>query len=215
MSSIFPRLFFLLFCATLGCLCSTRIFAMVINTRAPIYPIAEIPLDEVIQQKINQMQKTGEWQQHLLKANAKFQENVQQLPTLSFISKTQTPKTFYYNPSIIMPTDIKSADGKILIARGTLFNPLTEMSLDETLLFYDPHDAKQRCWAKKINTSIHGIKKFILVGGNWIKASNELNTRVYVDQEGRITRQLTIAHTPAMVTQAGLYLKISEVKPCP
>lgn len=189
--------------------------ASVIQTQAKTYPITETPINDWIKEEVGKLLQTGEWQKKIRAMSERFEDTLHALPAVSFISVTTTEKNFYYNPSIIIPNAIQSPTGENLIPAGTLFNPLSEIHWDETLVFYDASDPKQQCWAKQIAGENFSAKKFILVGGDWSKESDVLNRPVYFDQAGRITRQLGITHTPALVTQDGNVLKISEVLACP
>ncbi|OHT22475.1 hypothetical protein A3Q29_21915 [Providencia stuartii] len=50
--------------------------------------------------------------------------------------------------------------------------------------------------------------KVILTGGDIKVATEQLNTRIYFDQKGSLTRQLGVKYVPAVVTQEGERLKI-------
>jgi len=189
-------------------------FCAVVQTQGRTYAIQEFPMDKLIQAQIQRMKESGEWAAKMMVAKNKMRAAMQELTAVSFVTVTTTPKTFYYIPHIEVPINI-NIDGKpTTLSMNERVNPLVSMHLDETLLFYDARDKAQRCWALHMQNEIKGIKKWILVEGNWVKESRRLKARVFVDQQERLSTQFHLTHTPAIITQVGVRLKIEEVKPC-
>ena len=54
--------------------------------------------------------------------------------------------------------------------------------------------------------------KVVLTNGPVMDLMNELNQRLYFDQNQNLVRRLNIQSLPARVYQQGLYLRIDEVK---
>jgi len=125
------------------------------------------------------------------------------------LTTTSHPKTFYYDPTFVLQRNIRDAEGKILIPKGTTVNPLSKFKLHKVLFFFDADDERQISWALK-QSKKYDFVKYILINGNIKEASKKLNSRVYFDQYGIITRKLKIKHIPCIVKQKGDLLEIKE-----
>lgn len=178
-----------------------------------VYPISEENFLEFIKSRLIQMQQNGEWD----KLQNQFRDNVKkhaEKPSpVSFISKTVTPKTWYYDPSMTVPYDLKDYNGRVFAKAGTTVNPLKMITLHHVLVFYDGDDQSQVHWAEKINQLYANHTKLILVKGSVGDQEKNFSMPIYFDQEGRLTSKFNIQHVPAIVQQDNLNLKISEVVP--
>jgi len=56
-----------------------------------------------------------------------------------------------------------------------------------------------------------GKAKIILVNGSPVELMTAKKRRFYFDQAGKLTTRFGIEHTPAIVTQAGRVMRVSEV----
>jgi len=52
-------------------------------------------------------------------------------------------RTRTLDPSLVVTADIKDVDGKVLVARGTIINPLDVRDFDEIVIVFDPLDERQ------------------------------------------------------------------------
>lgn len=174
-----------------------------------VYPIAEQDIRVFIYQKLQKMQQDGKLEQ----TRRQFIENVKKhtlrpAPVIR-LTTTSHPKTFYYDPTFVLQRDIKDAAGKVLIPKGTTVNPLSKVRLHKVLFFLDADDKKQIDWAL-MQSKKYDYVKYILIRGNIKDTSKKLNSRVYFDQYGIITRKLNIQHIPCIVKQKGSLLEIRE-----
>ena len=81
------------------------------------------------------------------------------------ITKATKARSFYYDPSIVVPYAITDADGRLIVAPGTRVNPLDTVSLSKQLLFIDARDPAQVGRAKRFLDERGGRLKVILTGG--------------------------------------------------
>lgn len=204
----------------------TNAFAENIGVYGTVYPIAEPDMTQFIKQTLNTMKQDG----RLAKMESKFKDNVAKhliRPNpVSGITTTSTPKTFYYDPTFILPKAVKDVQGNVIVPAGTKVNPLARVKLNEALIFIDADDANQIRFAKAASTyyqkkinAFYSVK-IILVKGDTSKAPVALKedprnkaekaVRIYFDQYGYMSHKLGIKHVPALVTQDGLQLKIEE-----
>ena len=134
------------------------------------------------------------------------------------LSKALKSRVFTYDPTYVVPEDLKDHQGRIIHSKGTRLNPLETVTLSQSLLFFDGDDGDQVAFAKaklkeKSKESLkEGLIKLILVKGAPLALSEELKVPVYFDQLGLLTKKLGIRHVPALVMQEGLHLRIEEIK---
>ena len=83
------------------------------------------------------------------------------------------------------------------------------MPFTQTLYFIDADDPRQVSWMRKQRPATL-IYKVILVNGDIRKATNTLDTRIYFDQEGVLSRKFALTAVPAKVSAApgGLRLQV-------
>jgi conjugal transfer pilus assembly protein TraW len=177
----------------------------------PVYPIAEPSLLEVILSKLRQAEATGVLARLQRDTQAKVKRGIEQPAPIAKITKTTKARSFYYDPSIVVPYAIADADGKVIVAPGTKVNPLDTVSLSKALLFIDARDAAQVGRARGIIDERGGKVKVILTGGSYLELMRRWKRAVFFDQEGTLTDKLGIRHVPAIVSQEGKRLRIDEI----
>ncbi len=192
---------------------SSSLLAKNIGTIGQIYPIKEVNFLEFIQSRALFMQQNG-----MLK---KLQNDMQQhavsyrdrpMPVKN-IEHTSNPKSWFFDPSIILDRDITTPDGKQIAVKGTRINPLNHILLTKTLVFYDADDKQQMQWVYDLDKKLKGQDKLILVKGSLLQEEKRLSKQIYFDQEGRLVKRFGITHVPALILQEGSRLKIMEVTP--
>lgn len=123
------------------------------------------------------------------------------------IEKAKIYSVKYVDPSICVSKDILNHEGQVVIRKGTQYNPLSQISLNHDLLFFDATDQEQLSWAESYAHSA----KWILVKGKPMQLEKELERPVYFDQGGVLTKKFGIEQVPACVSQDGLRLKIEFI----
>lgn len=177
----------------------------------PVYPIAEPSLLEVILAKLREADANGVMARLQRDTQASVKLGIEQPAPVARITKTTKARSFYYDPSIVVPYAITDADGKVIVAPGTRVNPLDTVSLSKRLLFIDARDAAQIGRARGILEEHGGKVKVILTGGSYLELMRYWKRPVFYDQQGQLTDQLGIRHVPALVTQEGRRLRIDEI----
>jgi conjugal transfer pilus assembly protein TraW len=190
---------------------NSSLYAKDLGVIGKVYPIEETDLLEFIKIKIELMQKNGNWEKIQNEWKQRVADHIDRPVSVDSITKTTTAKTWSYDPSIIVPYDLKDADGNIFAKAGTSINPLSIRSLHTALVFYDGDDSDQVKWAKKINQKYMGKTKLILVRGSISQQEKIFHQPIYFDQQGKLTTHFIITHVPALVFQEGLHLQIMEV----
>ena len=192
-------------------LLSTATQAQDLGVIGPVYPIAEPSLLEVILAKLREADASGALARLQRDAQANVTRGLEEPAPVARITKTTRARSFYYDPSIVVPYAITDADGSVIVAPGTKFNPLDTVSLSKSLLFIDARDAAQVDRARKLLDERGAKLKVILTGGSYLNLMRRWKRPVYFDQQGSLTERLGIRHVPAMVSQEGRRLRIDEI----
>ena len=177
----------------------------------PVYPIAEPSLLEVILARLRDAEASGVLARVQRDAQARAKNQIEQPAAIVKLTKTTKVRSFFYDPSIVVPYPILDADGKLLVPPGTTVNPLDTVSLSKALLFIDARDTAQVKRASEILDQRGGKLKVILTGGSYLDLMRRWKRPVFFDQQGTLTEKLGIRHVPALVTQDGKRLKIEEI----
>ena len=177
----------------------------------PVYPIAEPSLLEVILSKLRDEQASGRLAKRQRDAQANAARAVEHPQAITTVKRARTARTFYYDPSIVVPYAISDAEGRIIVAPGTKVNPLDTVSLSKRLLFFDARDPQQLTRARTLIDQHHGRVKLILTGGSYLDLMRRWKLPVFFDQQGLLTEKLRIQHVPALVYQEGKRLRIDEL----
>ena len=174
------------------------------------YEIAEQDFLEYIEAKINRMQSNGQWHQLEEQFTQQVKKKVER-PTPVALSKAQESRTFLYNPSIVAPFDVHDNQGHLIVSKGTVINPLDRIQLSSTLLFFNADDPEQLDWAIA-ESKLHSKIKLILTSGSIKSTTRLFKQAAFFDLNGFLTTKFGIQAVPAVLTQSGKRLQISEVK---
>ncbi len=193
--------------ALLWSLCTT---AQDLGVIGPVYPIAEPNLLDLILTKLREAEASGALARMQRETQARVKRRIENPTPVATITKTTKARSFYYDPSIVVPYAITDADGKVIVAPGTKVNPLDTVSLSKQLLFIDARDPAQVGRAKQFLDERGGRLKVILTGGSYLDLMRRWKQPVFFDQEGSLTEKLGIRHVPALVSQEDKRLRIDE-----
>ncbi len=123
------------------------------------------------------------------------------------LKKAESYAVHYFDPTIILKDDIQDIEGKIIIPKGTSYNPLEHISLSQSLLFFDGDQKEHIQWAKSQKEG----SKWILVKGNPFELQAQENYPVFFDQNGMMVKKFSISTIPAKVTQECNRLKVEAL----
>ena len=121
--------------------------------------------------------------------------------------KTQTPRQWFYDPSITVEQDIKDPKGNLIAAKGQVINPLEILSWGAPLLFLDGNDPEQIAWAEHEHT----LAKWVLIKGSPVDMEEKLKRPVYFDQAGMLTGKFGIRAVPCRISQKDKKLLVEEI----
>ena len=180
------------------------------------YEILEEDLVEVFKRQAQASVENGKWDS-MLKEGEKNAKSYAKRPPGTFLPRATESKFRRFNPTLIMPSDIRDAEGRLLYPAGTQVNPLQVKSFTKTLAFFDADDLEQVTWAN------NNVAKFsqivpILVRGEITSLSQSWNRQIFFDQGGRdggkLIHHFGINSLPSLVyqkTPSELWLTIEEV----
>ena len=178
----------------------------------PVYPIAEPSLLEAILAKLREAEASGALSKLQREAQSNAKRMVAHPPALASVQKTTQPRSFYYDPTVVVPYPVADADGNVIAPPGTRVNPLDTVSLSKHLLFFDARDAEQLAQARQLLERYQGKVKLILTGGSHLDLSRKWKQAIYYDQQGTLIDKLRIRQVPALVSQEGRRLRIDEIR---
>lgn len=177
----------------------------------PVYSIVEKDLLAFIETRLRAKEASGELAAIRREATGRVQRAVEQPQPVIGVGKAAKSRTYYFDPSVVVPSAITDASGRILIPAGTAVNPLDTVTLSKRLIFFDARDARQVRAARAVIEAHRGQVKSILTGGSYLELMRQWKLRVYYDQQGALVRQLGIRAVPALVSQEGKRLRIDEL----
>ena len=175
-----------------------------------VYEIQENDLLSVLQSRAQAELDSGKWAKRVeeWQGQAKQQAN---RPNGIILPRATETTSHLYDPSIIVPKDIKDTNGLLIRAAGSQINPLSYISMTRNLVFIDGDDRAQVDWMVQLTGSEPGRYKIILTQGSVIDLMKELNRQLFFDQKQVYTQKMNIKSLPALVYQSGLHLRIDEV----
>jgi conjugal transfer pilus assembly protein TraW len=171
--------------------------------------IIEPDLLATIEQKLMRLQESG----GIDRMNAEFARRAEQrvrrpMPVAGITAATQL-RQWAYDPTIVIEKDVRDQKGNFIARAGQTVNPLDYVAMHQALVFVDGDDKAQMDWATRTYSDLKA--KIILVNGSPIEEMTARKRRFYFDQEGRLTAKFGIRHTPAVASQFGKFVKLTEV----
>lgn len=182
-----------------------------LGTIGPTYPVAEKNLLDVIMARLRAKEASGELKRHELEARDRAAYAVNNPRPVDGLRRAQAARTFYFDPTFTLQSNVVDGTGAVLFPAGTRKNPLEVVSLSKHLLFFDARDPGQVARARELIEHYQGKVKPILVGGSYLDLMKRWNKPVFYDQDGTLVRKFGIAAVPAIVSQEGQRLRIDEV----
>lgn len=182
-----------------------------LGTFGHTYPIDEPDLLLEIQRKLQHLENTGMIEQHQQEILIKTKKTLTSPPAVKGIIRATQDRVFMYDPTLVVPYDLKDHEGRIFQKAGTRVNPLGPKPLRTKLVFIEGNDETQLKWVQETFFDQDIKVKVILVSGSPFALMESWEKSVFFDQGGLITTKLGIKAVPALVEQEGAKLKISEI----
>lgn len=193
-------------------LLTTALHAKDLGTMGDVYPIREVDLLSFIQSRVAELKKNGQWHAIENDMQQRAMRYRDRPSSVTGFTKATETKSWLFDPSITLARAVVSPDGKRLVPAGTHVNPLTRVSLSKSLIFFDGDDETQVKWVVTQTKAQQGRTKLILVNGSLLQQEQTFHQPLFFDQAGRLMKRFSIQRVPAMVSQQGLQLRITEVR---
>ncbi len=173
------------------------------------FPIIEPDLLATIEARLRRAEASGE----LARMNEVFarrvEAKVRRPKPVEGITPARTARSWDYDPTAVIERDIRDQKGNLIAAAGQRINPLDFVAIRQDLVFINGDSAAELAWATSRYPDIKA--KIIFVSGSPIEQMTAKKRRFYFDQEGKLTSTFGIEHTPAVVSQAGKMMRVSEM----
>ena len=172
-----------------------------------VFPIIEPDLLRVIEAKLKSMQATGQIDAMNQRLADRTRAKVNRPDPVVGIDRASKPRSWLYDPSIVIDHDIRDQKGQLIAAKGKRVNPLDYVVIKTPLVFIDGDDDAQVAWAMK---RYDDKAKLILVRGAPLELMTRRQRRFYFDQNGTLTTKFGITAVPAVVEQSGRAMRVTE-----
>lgn len=173
------------------------------------WPVIEPDLLATIVDRLERARASGELDRLNRQFAASATARVMNPVPVAGLTSASEDRSWRYDPSIALDSDVRDANGTLIAARGTRVNPLDLVQLPRTLVFVDGDRPEEMAWALRQGDDAHAL--IILVAGSPFERMRALHRRIWFDQGGVLTARFGIAHTPAWVRQQGKVLLVGEV----
>lgn len=197
-----PKMSFLVLMTLLS---TTHGSAKNLGTYGSVFKVAEISIIEVIQGRLQAMEKAGKMEAVQRELQEKVKDKVNRPTSVEGMTKAKSSKKTKFDPTFVVSQNIKDNKGNLIASEGASYNPLDHKSFGEPLIFIDGDDLPQVQWA------ISKGGKIILVNGTPLELSRVHKKAFYFDQGGALTEKLGITEVPSLVRQEEKHLVIETI----
>jgi conjugal transfer pilus assembly protein TraW len=137
------------------------------------FEIGEPDLLKHLMSKLKQWERQGKLSELNETLIERTQKSLSEPRPVEGITKATVARIFEYDPSIIVPYDLKDHEGRVFHKAGTKINPLKFHSLSQPLVFLDGTDKAQVLWVEKAylkaDLTTKPSPKIILIAGSPFK----------------------------------------------
>ena len=182
-------------------LLSQACMAADLGTWGDLYPVAEQDMLTLITQRLEQLNRSGEWSTQMEGFKTRVIDNSQRPTPVPGITRAKDYASRYFDPSVKVSEDIKDDKGRVFAHKGEVMNPLKFVPFMQTLYFINGDDPEQVEWMKRQKPKTLQVK-IILVKGDIPKTSAALDSRIYFDQNAVLCKRFGITQVPVRITPA-------------
>lgn len=172
-----------------------------LGTWGDLYPITEPDMLTTIHDRLQAMQESGELAEQQEAFKQRVIKNSLRPAPVTGLKLASEDSTHFVDPTFVVGQDIADHQGRVFARKGDKVNPLDAVPFVQTLYFIDADDPHQVAWMRQQQPATP-IYKVILVNGDIRKATQQLDTRIYFDQEGVLSRKFALTAVPATVRAA-------------
>jgi len=186
-----------------------------LGTHGQTFDIAERDILEMISEQLKRAEASGRMGQLQDEFKRRVQAKVERPNPVPGLVRTVEPRSWLFDPSIIVPQDFSDHRGRVFARAGQRINPLERLpGFDRILIFLDGDDAAQVDWAVgQLREGGEHRVRLILTKGAPMELMRRRRVQFYFDQEAKLSTHFGIRQVPARVEKDGDKLRISEVRP--
>ena len=186
-----------------------------LGTHGQTFDIAERDILEMISEQLKRAEASGRMGQLQDEFKRRVQAKVERPNPVPGLVRTVEPRSWLFDPSIIVPQDFSDHRGRVFARAGQRINPLERLpGFDRVLIFLDGDDAAQVDWAVgQLREGGEHRVRLILTKGPPMELMRRRRVQFYFDQEAKLSTHFGIRQVPARVEKDGDKLRISEVRP--
>ncbi|EJJ49343.1 conjugal transfer pilus assembly protein TraW, partial [Klebsiella pneumoniae subsp. pneumoniae KPNIH7] len=152
-------------CLLAACLLSPLTQAADLGTWGDLWPVREQDMLQLITQRLQSLQSSGQWDQTMDAFKQRVIENSQRPAPVEGIKRAEKYEQRWFDPSIRLTEDLKDNEGRVFARKGDVVNPLKTVPFVQTLYFINGDDADQLAWMKRqVPETL--MSKIILVRGS-------------------------------------------------
>lgn len=177
-----------------------------------VYPVAEPDMLDTLTERAKSLVDSGAWAQEMDAFRQRVERNSQRPAPVEGIGKSIHYSEQFFDPSVVLSGDLQDMAGRVFARQGEVINPLASVPFAQTLYFIDGDDADQVAWMQRQRPQTLMVK-IILVNGDIPRTSKTLDSRVYFDQGGALSRRFGLTTVPVRITAApsGLRLRVEAI----
>lgn len=136
-------------CLLAACLLSPLTQAADLGTWGDLWPVREQDMLQLITQRLQSLQSSGQWDQTMDAFKQRVIENSQRPAPVEGIKRAEKYEQRWFDPSIRLTEDLKDNEGRVFARKGEVVNPLKTVPFVQTLYFINGDDADQLAWMKR------------------------------------------------------------------
>ena len=186
-----------------------------LGVQGHLYPLQEVDILTILQARLEAAKAGGKIDGLNQAFAARSRRSIERPPQVQGLIHTREPRSWLYDPTLVVPKDIADQNGRVFAHAGDRVNPLLRMpNFDRVFVFIDGDDERQVSFGMA-QLHRYGAErtKVVLVKGSPIDLMRREKTVLYFDQAGILSDKFGLRQVPATVIREGDKLRISEVTP--
>ena len=172
-----------------------------------VWPIEESDLLTQVESALKYLESSGELARLNEDTRIRARERLEAPAPVPGIVPATQPRTWLYDPAIVVQEDIVGPGGALIARAGTRIEPLAHRPMTQTLLFIDGTRPAEVDWA----LAQVAPTRIVLLAGRPFDLARAHARVFYFDQRGTLAERFGLKATPARVRQERLKLRIDEL----
>lgn len=186
-----------------------------LGTHGATFAISEQDILQVIAAKLRRAEASGGVERLQQEFQRRVKARVERPQPAPGVTTTASPRSWLFDPSIVVPRDFSDHRGRVFARAGSRVNPLDRLpGYDRVMLFIDGDDPRQVDWAiAQMREHGEHRSRMILTKGAPLELMRSRRVQFFFDQEAKLVTHFQIRQVPARITKEGNRLRIEELMP--